>query len=72
MEEPKLKRGAFGYTSRSVRLVLAGRDRLFAQASERAGAAEAQVLDVRSEAETLKTQLAERAEQLRALGAEAD
>jgi uncharacterized coiled-coil DUF342 family protein len=42
------------------------------QASERAGAAEAQVLDVRSEAETLKTQLAERAEQLRAMGAEAD
>ncbi len=40
-------------------------------ASERAGAAEAQVLDVRSEAETLKTQLAEQAEQLRALGAEA-
>ena len=72
MEAPELKRGAFGYTSRSVRLVLAGRDRLFAQASERAGAAEAQVLDVRSEAETLKTQLAERAEQLRALGAEAD
>src|SRR4029450_4881332 len=72
MEAPKLKRGAFGYTSRSVRLVLAGRDRLFAQASERAGAGEAQVLDVRPEAEMLKTQLAERAEQLRALGAEAD
>ena len=72
MEAPELKRGAFGYTSRSVRLVLAGREGLLAQASERAGAAEAQVLDVRSEAETLKTQLAERAEQLRALGAEAD
>src|SRR5512132_1443777 len=72
MEAPKLRRGAFGYTSRSVRLVLAGRDGLLAQASERAGAAEAQVLDVRSGAETLKTQLAERAEQLRALGAEAD
>ena len=72
MEAPKLRRGAFGYTSRSVRLVLAGRDGLLVQASERAGAAEAQVLDVRSEAETLKTQLAERAEQLRALGAEAD
>ena len=41
------------------------------QASERARAAEAQVLDVRSEAETLKTQLAEQAEQLRAPGAEA-
>ena len=71
MEAPKLRRGPFGYTSRSVRLVLADRDRLLAEASERAGAAEAQVLDVRSEAETLKTQLAEQAEQLGALGAEA-
>jgi chromosome segregation ATPase len=72
MEAPTLRRGPFGYTSRSVRLVLAGRDGLLARASERASAAEAQVLDLRSEAETLKTQLAERAEQLRALGAEAD
>jgi chromosome segregation ATPase len=71
MEAPKLRRGPFGYTSRSVRLVLADRDGLLAEASERAGAAEAQVLDVRSEAETLKTQLAEQAEQLGALGAEA-
>ena len=70
MEAPKLRRGPFGYTSRSVRLVLADRDGSLAQASERAEAAEAQVLDVRSEAETLKTQLAEQAEQLRALGAE--
>ena len=71
MEAPKLKRGPFGYTSRSVRLVLADREGLLSEASERAAAAEAQVLDVRSEAETLKTQLAEQAEQLRALGAEA-
>ena len=71
MEAPKLRRGPFGYTSRSVRLVLADRDGLLAETSERAGAAEAQVLDVRSEAETLKTQLAEQAEQLGALGAEA-
>jgi outer membrane murein-binding lipoprotein Lpp len=71
MEATKLRRGPFGYTSRSVRLVLAGRDVVLAQASERAGAAEAQVLDLRSEAETLKTQLAEQAEQLRTLGAEA-
>jgi DNA repair exonuclease SbcCD ATPase subunit len=71
MEATKLRRGPFGYTSRSVRLVLAGRDALFAEASERAGAAEAQVLDLRSEAETLKTQLAEQAEQLRTLGSEA-
>ena len=71
MEAPKLRRGPFGYTSRSVRLVLADRDGLLAETSERAGAAEAQVLDVRSEAETLKTQLAEQSEQLRTLGAEA-
>jgi outer membrane murein-binding lipoprotein Lpp len=71
MEAPKLRRGPFGYTSRSVRLVLAERDRLLVKASERAGAAEAQVLDLRSEAETLTAQLAEQAEQLRDLGAEA-
>ena len=47
MEAPELKRGAFGYTSRSVRLVLAGRDRLFAQASELAGAAEGRAEEVR-------------------------
>ncbi|MGA9161794.1 MAG: hypothetical protein WB297_13145, partial [Actinomycetota bacterium] len=70
MEAPQLRRGPFGYTSRSVGLVLADRDRSLEQASERAEAAEAQMLDLRSEAETLKTQLAERAEQLRALGAE--
>ena len=71
MQARKLRRGPFGYTSRSVHLVLADHDGLLAEVSERAGAAEAQVLDVRSEAETLKTQLTEQAEQLRALGAEA-
>ena len=70
MEAPQLRRGPFGYTSRSVGLVLADRDTLLAQASERAEAAEAQVLDLRSEAETLETQLAEQAEQHGALGAE--
>ena len=70
MEAPQLRRGPFGYTSRSVRLVLADRDRLLAQASERAEAAEAQVLDLRSEAETSEPQLAEQADRLRALGAE--
>jgi chromosome segregation ATPase len=40
------------------------------KASERATAAEAQMLDRRAEAETLKTQLAEQAERFRAPGAE--
>jgi len=71
MEATKLRRGPFGYTSRSVRLVLADRDGLLARASERAGAAEGQVVDLGSEAETMQAQLAERAEQLRALEAEA-
>ena len=57
MQAPKLRRGPFGYSSRSVHLVLADRDASLAQASQRAGAAEAQVLDLRSEAETLRTQL---------------
>jgi len=71
MDAPQLRRGPFGYTSRSVRLVLADRDRLLMKASERARAAEAQMLDRRAEAETLKTQLAEQAERFRAPGAEA-
>jgi DNA repair exonuclease SbcCD ATPase subunit len=71
MEAPRLRRGPFGYTSRSVHLVLADRDALLAQASQRAGAAEAQVFDVRSEAEGLRTQLAEQAEQLRTFAAAA-
>ena len=70
MEAWQLRRGPFGFTSRSVRLVLADRDRSLVEAWERAKAADAQVLDLRSEAETLKTQLAEQAEQLRAPGAE--
>ena len=59
MQTPKLRRGPFGYSSRSVHLVLADRDASLAQTSERAGAAEAQVLDLRSEAETLRVQLAD-------------
>jgi len=71
MQAPQLKRGPFGYTSKSVRLILADRDRRLVRASEQARAAEALVLELRSGAETLKTQLAEQAEKLRALGAEA-
>jgi hypothetical protein len=70
VEAWQLRRGPFGYTPRSVRLVLADRDRSLVEAWERAKAAEAQVLALQSEAETLKTQLAEQAEQLRAPGAE--
>jgi len=70
MEAWQLRRGPFGYTSRSVRLVLADRDRSLVEAWERAKAAEAQVLALRFEAETLKAQLAEQAGQLRAPGAE--
>jgi len=70
MEAWQLRRGPFGYTSRSVRLVLADRDRSLVEAWDRAKAAEAQVLELRSEAETLKTQLAEQAEKLRAAGTE--
>jgi chromosome segregation ATPase len=68
MQAPQLKRGPFGYTSKSVRLTLADRD---ARASEQARAAEALVLELRSGTETLRTELAEQAKELRALGAEA-
>jgi chromosome segregation ATPase len=69
MEAWQLRRGPFGYTPRSVRLVLADRDRSLVEAWERAKAAEAQVLALRSEAETLEAELAEQAGQLRAPGA---
>jgi len=68
MQAPQLKRGLFGYTSKSVRLTLADRE---AKLSEQAREAEAVVLGLRSEAETLTTQLAEQAKSLRALAAEA-
>jgi chromosome segregation ATPase len=68
MQAPQLKRGLFGYTSKSVRLILADRD---ARTSAQARAAEGVVLGLRSGAEILKTQRAEQAEKLRALEAEA-
>jgi chromosome segregation ATPase len=68
MQAPQLKRGLFGYTSKSVRLTLADRD---ARTLEQARAAEAVVLGLRSGAEILKRQRAEQAEKLRALEAEA-
>jgi chromosome segregation ATPase len=68
MQAPQLRRGFFGYTSKSVRLTLADRD---ARTLEQARAAEAAVLGLRSGAEILKRQRAEQAEKLRALEAEA-
>jgi chromosome segregation ATPase len=68
VQAPQLKRGLFGYTPKSVRLILADRD---ARTSEQARATEAVVLGLRSGAEILRTQRAEQAEKLRALEAEA-
>jgi chromosome segregation ATPase len=68
MQAPQLKRGLFGYTSKSVRLALADRD---ARTAEQARAAEGMVLGLRFGAEILKAQRAEQAEKLRALEAEA-
>jgi hypothetical protein len=68
MQAPQLKRGLFGYSSKSVRLTLADRD---ARTSEQARATEAVVLGLRSGAEILKRQRAEQAEKLRTLEAEA-
>jgi predicted nucleic acid-binding Zn-ribbon protein len=68
MQAPQLKRGLFGYTSKSVHLILADRD---ARTSEQVRATEAVVLGLRSGAEILKRQRAEQAEKLRALEAEA-
>jgi chromosome segregation ATPase len=71
MQALQLKRGLFGYTPESVRLLLADRDKMFIRAAEQARAAEALVLELRSEVEGLKVQFEERQEALRAAEAEA-
>jgi chromosome segregation ATPase len=60
MQVLRLKRGLFGYTPESVRLLLADRDKMFIRAAEVARAAEALVLELRSEVEALKAQVEER------------
>lgn len=59
MQELPLKRGLLGYTPESVRLLLADRDKMFIRAAERARAAEALVLELRSELEALKAHFEE-------------
>jgi len=71
MQALQLKRGLFGYTPESVRLLLADRDKMFIRAAEQARAAEALVLELRSEVEALTAQFEERQEALRAAEAEA-
>lgn len=71
MQALQLKRGLFGYTPESVRLLLADRDKMFIRAAEQARAAEALVLELHSEVEALKAQFEERQEALRAAEAEA-
>jgi len=71
MQALQLKRGLFGYTPESVRLLLADRDKMFIRAAEQARAAEALVLELRSEVEALKAKFEERQEALRAAEAEA-
>jgi chromosome segregation ATPase len=71
MQALQLKRGLFGYTPESVRLLLADRDKMFIRAAEQARAAEALVLELRSEVEALQAKLEERQVALRAAEAEA-
>jgi chromosome segregation ATPase len=71
MQVPQLKRGLFGYTPESVRLLLADRDKMFLRASENGRAAEALVLELRAEIESGKAELSECSEKLRAAEAEA-
>ncbi len=71
MQALQLKRGFFGYTPESVRLLLADRDKMFIRAAEQARAAEALVLELRSEVGALRAQFEERQEALRAAEAEA-
>jgi hypothetical protein len=70
MQVLRLKRGLFGYTPESVRLLLTDRDKMFIRAAEVARAAEALVLELRSEVEALKAQI-ERQGGVRPAGSEA-
>ncbi len=60
MQVLRLKRGLFGYTPESVRLLLADRDKMFIRVAEVARAAEALVLELRSEVQALKAQVEQR------------
>ena len=71
MQVLRLKRGLFGYTPESVRLLLADRDKMFIRAAEVARAAEALVLELRAEVEALKAQVEERQGGLRPAESEA-
>jgi hypothetical protein len=57
MQVLRLKRGLFGYTPESVRLLLVDRDKMFVRSAEVARAAEALVLELRAEVEALKAQV---------------
>ncbi len=59
MQAPQLKRGLFGYTGPSVRLLLADRDKMFLRAAEQARTAEATVLELQAEVDTLKAAASE-------------
>ena len=71
MQVIRLKRGLFGYTPESVRLLLADRDKMFIRAAELVRAAEALVLELRSEVDALKAQVEERQWGLRSAESEA-
>lgn len=65
MSDPRLKKGLFGYTEDSVRVLLEDRDRMFQQASEEARAAEARAEQLRSAVEVSERELNEGVEELR-------
>ncbi len=60
MQAPQLKRGLFGYTGPSVRLLLADRDKMFLHAAEQARTAEATVLQLLAEVDTLRADASEK------------
>ena len=65
MSDPQLKKGIFGYTAESVRVLLEDRDRMFRQAAEDAKAAEARTEELRAAVEASERELNEGVEELR-------
>lgn len=72
MSDPRLKRGIFGYTAESVRLLLADRDRMFLQVTEDAKAAETRVVQLQAMVDNAEKELTAGTEELRTVLEEAN
>jgi hypothetical protein len=71
MQPPQLKRGLFGFTGPSVRLLLADRDRMFIRAAEQARTAEATAFELQAQMDSVMAKASEKEQRVVAAEAEA-